>query len=125
MTIHEAVEMAITGGDYAPTIPLAHESFPERILLDPAFWQALGKAQRWPAFFHRGAPASETILTWCKKREAETGEPYLGQVLTPGWLHHWHGFIDHLAANQDPASFFSSLHAGPLPTHDTRRQSIL
>ena len=113
MTIQEAVEMAVTSGDYIPTIPLAQEAFPERILLDPAFWQGLGKAQRWPAFFHRGTPASEKILTWCKKREAETGETYLGQVLTPGWLYYWHRFIDHLADNKDPASFFSSLHSLP------------
>ncbi len=111
MTIQEAVEMAITRGAYSPKITLEHEAYPARILLDPAFWQCLGKAQRWPAFFHRGEPASEKLLAWCKKREEETGEPYLGQVLTPSWLHYWHRFIDHLAENQDPESFFSSLHS--------------
>lgn len=54
----------------------------EEALLDPLFWQSLGKAEGWNDvnFEH-----------------------------TPEWERHWHGFIDHLIAGKDTDSFFDNL----------------
>jgi hypothetical protein len=60
----------------------------ERLFLDPAFWQALGKARGWT----RG---------WSDKK-------YLGTHMVV-WLEHWHRFIDHTADGKDVESFFASL----------------
>jgi hypothetical protein len=58
----------------------------EQILLDPSFWQALGKARGW------GIEPSGSISQ--------------GQAQ---WLIYWHHFIDHLAAGKDAESFFATL----------------
>jgi len=49
-------------------------------LLDPTFFQALGKALGWN----------------------EKGYDYL-------WVNTWHSFIDHLIAKKDPDDFFKTL----------------
>lgn len=59
------------------------------ILLDPKFWQCLGKACGWP----------EREYTDFKGRK----------VKWHIWKNHWHQFIDHLASGKDPASFFTTL----------------
>ncbi len=50
------------------------------ILLDPLFWQALGKVEDW------GGTEEE-----------------------PKWSENWHDFIDHLANNGDITNFFNNL----------------
>lgn len=56
----------------------------DRVLLDPAFWQALGKAREW----YKGiAPEHEPLY----------------------WKAHWHSLIDHLAEGEDVESFFATL----------------
>lgn len=55
----------------------------EKILLDPLFWQALEKALEW-----------EDDPTICP---------------VPPCKMYWHSFIDHLASNKDPNSFFADL----------------
>jgi hypothetical protein len=62
------------------------------VFLDPAFWQALGRARRWTIdddFKHWQG----TITEW-KARY---------------WKTHWHNFIDHLAMGNDSESFFEQL----------------
>lgn len=61
-------------------------------LLDPLFWQALGKAMGW------GKKMSVSIASgggtaWHTKK----------------WQAHWHDFIDHLAEGKDAESFFAEL----------------
>ncbi len=56
------------------------------IFLDPAFWQALGKARGW------------------EKSSYNDEFKFL-------WLTVWHRFIDHLAEGKDAESFFASLSA--------------
>jgi hypothetical protein len=51
-----------------------------RILLDPLFWQALGKNLGWH-------PSG----------------------VIPSWTSEWHHFVDHLAEGKDPNSFFLEL----------------
>jgi len=63
---------AMTQYDYDATVNL--------IVLDPLFWQALGKARGWQDDYH-----------------------------TTGWRRNWHHFIDHLAQGNDAESFFAQL----------------
>lgn len=58
------------------------------ILLDPLFWQALGKAKGWGT-----EPAATTV----------SGFP------VQEWLMVWHRFIDHLAEGRDAESFLAEL----------------
>lgn len=55
------------------------------ILLDPTFWQSLGKALGW------GLTVDEN--------HSGPNEP----------IEYWHNFIDHLAEGKDPDSFFQAL----------------
>ena|SRR3990167_3010575 len=60
--------------------------FVEQILLDPLFWQALGKAEGW------GVEPSGS--TWQGEEQ---------------WKIYWHSFIDHHAEGKDIDSFFKDL----------------
>jgi len=73
-------------GSYIEILPF------EKILLDPFFWQALGKAREWPAFLPYGG--------------FDAFEEYMEIT---GWKAQWHRFIDHLAEGKDAESFFSAL----------------
>lgn len=57
-------------------------------LLDPLFWQALGKARGW--------------RTW----KGSGLMPYIHDWL---WHKNWHRLIDHLAEGKDAESFFAEL----------------
>lgn len=98
----------------------------EVILLDPLFWQSLGKSM---GFEKRGTFAE------CKKcqREIENPEPvlwvagayrcidYKGEVgcggemkkreVTEDWKYYWHRFIDHLAEGKSIEDYFKLLTA--------------
>ena len=60
----------------------------EGTLLDPTFWQALGKA-----------------LGWRKEQAAVA----MSRVTEPAWQSSWHRFIDHLAEGNTAESFFERL----------------
>jgi hypothetical protein len=60
------------------------------VLLDPFFWQALGKARGW----------SELKMP---------NRSPIGQYEEGSWFSHWHRFIDHLAEGKDAESFFKDL----------------
>lgn len=60
------------------------------IVLDPLFWQALGKAEGWD----RGIETCQ-IPNTCSYHSS--------------WKRHWHCFIDHLAEGKDADSFFKEL----------------
>lgn len=102
MTVEQAIEKAIEGGlventqwklksanrywviwvDGAGadiTIPL------EKYLLDPLFWQSLGKALGW-------------------KIENSSHQPY-----GIGWIYYWHRFVDFLAEGKSAEDFFKEL----------------
>ena len=77
-------------------------------LLDPLFWQALGKAMGWKDMF-MGEPIDKKMQKWLDEREKETGEPYNKSCKREGWLHYWLTFILHLAEGKDAESFFNEL----------------
>ena len=56
------------------------------ILLDPAFWQALGRAEGWWESFPESSADPDTY-----------------------WVKQWHGLIDALASGQSPESYLASI----------------
>ncbi len=95
MTIEQAIKRAKDAGYDVRTIILDLDPSirdfrydTNRILLDPAFWESLGKAMEW------GIEPSGSI--------------WQGQ---PKWRIRWHRFIDHLAEGGTPETFFKDLDA--------------
>ncbi len=67
----------------------------ESVFLDPAFWQALGKARGWKERYTSADPEWKTMS--------------FGQMQDNKPTAHWHRFIDHLAEGKDAESFFATL----------------
>lgn len=100
--MEQAIQKAIEGGyeksDYDLTRfdKLTVVGLPEAcapILLDPLFWQALGKAEGWGKtqnFTER--PKDSLLNVWPEE-----------------WQVYWHVFIDHIGAKKDVDSFFKKL----------------
>ena len=63
-------------------------------LLDPLFWQCLGKALGW----------NQT-----KRIKFHKWNDTYDDMSCPEWKYHWHRFIDHLAEGKDADSFFKTL----------------
>lgn len=91
--IEQAIRDAVEKGGYGRPMrqglfgtnnfhPIPHSE----VLLDPALWQALGKA-RWSKVAYGRSPGAP--------REY--------------WQAKWHDFIDHLAEGKDAESFFATL----------------
>lgn len=70
-----------------------------KILLDPLFWQALGKAEGWNM---------QKLDKWWVSHTTKGG-PYKIDNKSEAWLNIQHSFIDHLAEGKDADSFFESL----------------
>lgn len=70
------------------------------LLLDPLFWQALGKADGWKDVYI-GQPKYV--------KGALYGQSVTGNEVWQEWLYHWHRFIDHLAQGGDVDEFFNNL----------------
>lgn len=58
------------------------------ILLDPLFWQALGKQQGW---------------------QSEWKDKAITSMIEPRWRYEWHALIDHIAQGKDINDFFATL----------------
>ncbi len=78
-----------------------------RFLLDPAFWQALGKARGW----ERRTPVCIFDGDMSQFTGFDEKCPSCGRELTHPltWKYQWHCFIDHLAEGKDAESFFAEL----------------
>lgn len=76
-----------------------------RALLDPLFWQCLGRAEGWEGtnkFFPHWEPTG--------KYEADKGAEMVESVKQiPLWHYKWTQFIDHLADGGTPDEFFEKL----------------
>lgn len=74
------------------------------ILLDPTFWQALGKAEGWEKEPHLckecGVIGTGTFnhMNACKTRTRSSD-----------WITIWHRFINHIASGGDIDTFFTNL----------------
>lgn len=94
MTIKDAITKAIEGGYKTGTLGAFGW---ERMVLDPLFWQSLGKAMGWGKKCF-----CQKIREMCHPRCEEEG-------YAEGWEIQWHRFIDHLAENKSAESFFETL----------------
>lgn len=89
MTIEQAITKAIEGGWNKESIVQPMDTGPANLakaILDPSFWQSLGKAMGWNKLYY----------TICH------------QKVSP-WLFHWHRLIDHLADGGSIESYFEKL----------------
>lgn len=104
--MEQAIQKAIEGGwrsewkinrdvfnEYGQCIAIRQDAELSKsdILLDPLFWQTLGKSLGWEN------PPKEGYISYGKA----TGEDY--------WKYQMHRFIDHLIANKPPELFFEKL----------------
>lgn len=111
--MEQAIRKAIEGGwddtDYAFKMSVSKEpvstdkvwdvglwQYDSKCLLDPEFWQSLGKAENW---WNRVGKYGINLDMMAATEDNSI----------PGWLHYWHTFIDHLAEGKDPDLFFTSL----------------
>ena len=109
MTIQDAIKKAIKGGYKTDgTFYYNNGDTNDRIdiwqviLLDPLFWQSLGKAKGWDKKIH----FQFFEYRYFDKREKEAP---LNQGDIPEFFYHWHRFIDHLTAGKSIESFFEEL----------------
>lgn len=111
----DAIKLAIEGG-YKGEIMFKY--FPpegdeiDHFLLDPLFWQALGKSLGWKesrhelftdgsgAYYCRFCGQNFPELKCIIGIECPKAKPY---------LYYWHHFIDHLAEEKDSELFFKEL----------------
>lgn len=100
-TIEDAIRSAREKGykDYSETSGSYTKKYHSDILLDPLFWQTLGKAKGWNTYkTHTGSgyPMS-------------AGDPPSWKRYKPEWLYNQHRFIDHLAEKKSAEEFFATL----------------
>lgn len=92
-----AIQKAIEGGwkDNRTVLKVAFSKLQVDAiaLLDPLFWQALGRSLGW---------GDKNTSMWDIKGT-------IFEIEMPEWEHHWHRFIDHLAEGKDAESFFNEL----------------
>lgn len=99
MTIEQTIKKAIEGG-YEPddydlralaNLEKDSASMPESVtamfVLDPQFWQSLGKSMGWE----------------------QKGNYILDSKIKGSWIVYWHDFINNLAAGKSIESFFKDL----------------
>ena len=93
--MERAIKKAIIGG-YQNDIG-DHEDEP-RLLLDPKFWQALGKEQYWE---------DDKLMAYHTPRFDEGATP---KAIRPAeWRHIMHKFLDHKIEGKDVDEFFNQL----------------
>lgn len=92
------------------------------VFLDPAFWQALGKARGWGTEMtlidEPGHPKEWLYYAYCTKCHEEIIDQEDGcanccdvdDAYMEAWVMHWHRFIDHIAGGANAESFFKALY---------------
>lgn len=100
--MNNAIKRAIEGGWKPKSTPtgLYHFQSFDGYLIDPLFWQALGKAEGWKSRFE-----ISTGLVWEDTLEC----PMSDGKLVDKWEYEMHRFIDHLIAEKPIDDFFNNL----------------
>jgi hypothetical protein len=81
-----------------------------RTLINPSFWQALGRARDWGEECSICSAQTERVEKDIAERgDSECAEPWQNHIMYPYWKYHWKSLIDHLAAGKDAESFFANL----------------
>lgn len=100
----EAIQKAIEGGWHPTYLTLPHLSkfrTDKEVLLDPLFWQALGKSLGWSA-------SKEFETRIAKSTCSKCGDTRVTMQWAE-WQYHWHDFIAHLADGGNIDDFFTTL----------------
>lgn len=89
------------------------------MVLDPLFWQALGKGLGWEPWrlYRNGMATSKDYPEHEKHRWVKENSEKIGvfDINSPVmswqrvWIAEWHRFIDHLAEGKDIQNFFTNL----------------
>lgn len=108
MTIQEAIQKANEGGWKTTLEP--YRSLSEAIalaLLDPLFWQALGKSMGWEkkTVVRRGIIIGNFVIPTGQQFE----EMGFDMDYIPTWCYHWHRLIDKLAEGGTIEDYFNNL----------------
>lgn len=101
--MEEVLKLAIEGGYKQFNAPRKNYIEIDRALLDPLFWQALGKSLGWKKKCSIKYEEGGVYL------EKEAREYISKTVNMDMWQYQMHRFIDHLASGKDADSFFSAL----------------
>lgn len=127
-----AIKKALSGGWQPKGITFSIEAmsykvqaldkvkYKERFLLDPLFWQALGKSLGWDEHFvgkhYSNINADDGSLVEVSKTGKHTCNEHCITRINHGvewadqeWLYRWHSLVDHLANGGDADSFFEAL----------------
>ena len=112
MTVEKAIKKAVEAG-FEDAVYLGNEkdgSFADisDTLLNPSFWQFLGKALGWDKF---GKDTIKSVRGLPKYIQPKTKSicSSKGQDNVLLWLYHWHDFIDYLAEGKTAKGFFKKL----------------
>ena len=101
MDIKTAIEKAVEGGYKTGTLGAFGW---ERMVLDPLFWQSLGKAMGWDK-----DKKGNDIFLKVRNFLGRTAIEMKAKSPIEFWEYKWHRFIDHLAEGKDAESYFESL----------------
>lgn len=94
--MEEAIKRAIEGGYESSDV--MGEYLPSQVLLDPLFWQALGKVEKWEE-----EPFNSKMTFWSKRtRKGEV-------IILEKWQNEWHNFLYCLSTDKDINLFFKEL----------------
>lgn len=104
MTIQQAIEKAAEAREY---VGFSFQDTEAEILLQPLFWQSLGKAMGWDWVTMLGTRRERFIEMYAHKKRGEN--EWLKTQRQEEWLYHWHRFIDHLIEGKTAESFFERL----------------
>lgn len=106
MKVEEAIWKAIEGGFDQKYAHYAQWEHQVETLLDPSFWQLLGKVLGWKTDQFWDEVGARSFCRRCGINEHfDDDEP----ECIPQWKWNWHRFIDHLAAGKTTEEFFEGL----------------
>jgi len=113
----EAIRRSLEGGyfNFRGDIEDIYAYVRHQILLDPLFWQALGKAEGWEREFVMASfgttgkqEGGYGFDKWIFDGDS-SNDFSLPRKTTPEWKYRMHSFIDHIAEGKDIDSFFNEL----------------
>lgn len=85
----------------------------DHVLLDPSFWQALGRARGWEELVSKYGTRKDDYIALYRRpgtgRNSWEKQVVGSEDSNSEWRYHWHRFIDHLAEGKDAESFFAAL----------------
>lgn len=107
--MNEAIKRAVKAG-YEHFVIRSQMSDPYRssvLLLDPLFWKALSKAEKWKPSVCVGCGKELKVdKNGVSSQACSCFEAYEEKST---WIYHWAKYIEHIASGKDKDSFFKKL----------------